>query len=294
MTETKPRPFDERAALDELERLAEKIQSTRRQRERAVAEFNAFVKTFKDEDHATRLAALQPVARNEATVPPRPPVAPIVPMASTIERRATEPTPPPPAPTPTPAAPVTIAADTEPIAADTEPIAWTAPKSKSTSPDLAALLATPRGRIGLAAAGLLVVLLLVSWLVSQSGNANPENEPAAAPAAQTPAVSTPAPASAPATASSTPTPVASTGVPRALTVELITSRPVWTRVIVDDRKVIERELPGSQTIQLGADRAIAIRAGDAGAIRLVVDGKDIGVMGRDGQIGSRAFTAGAR
>jgi hypothetical protein len=87
--------------------------------------------------------------------------------------------------------------------------------------------------------------------------------------------------------------VASTGVPRALNVVLTTSRPVWTRVIVDDRKVIERELPGSQTIPLGADRAIAIRAGDAGAIRLVVDGKDIGVMGRDGQIASRAFTAQA-
>jgi hypothetical protein len=289
VTEPKPRPFDERAALDELERLAEKIQSTRRQRERAVAEFNAFVKTFKDEDHATRQAALQPVARNEVTVPPRPPVAP---MAPTIERRATEPTPPPPAPTPTPTpeAPVTIAADT-----GAEPIAWTASKSKSTSPDLAALLATPRSRIGLAAAGLLVVLLLVSWLVSQSGDATPENEPAAAPAAQTPPASTSAPASAPATAPpSTPKPVASTGVPRALTVVLMTSRPVWTRVIVDDRKVIERELPGSQTIPLGADRAIAIRAGDAGAIRLVVDGKDIGVMGRDGQIGSRAFTAGAR
>ena len=289
MTEPKPRPFDERTALDELERLAEKIQSTRRQRERAVAEFNAFVKTFKDEDHATRLAALHPVARNEAAVPTRPPVAPITSIAPTIDRRATEPAPPPPAPTPEPAAPVMIAADT-----DAEPIAWTASKSKSPSLDLSALLATPRGRIGLAAAGLLVVLLLVSWLVSQSGNATPENEPAAAPAAQTAPVRTPAPAASPAAAApSTPTPVASTGVPRALNVVLTTSRPVWTRVIVDDRKVIERELPGSQTIPLGADRAIAIRAGDAGAIRLVVDGKDIGVMGRDGQIGSRAFTAQA-
>ena len=283
MTEPKPRPFDERAALDELERLAEKIQSTRRQRERAVAEFNAFVKTFKDDEHATRLAALQPVARTEATVPPRPPVPP------PIERRAAEATP-PPAPAPAPAAPVMIAADP-----DAEPIAWTASKSKSPSLDLPALLATPRGRIGLAAASLLVVVLLVSWLVSQSGNATPENEPAAAPAAQTPPASTPAPASSPATAAPlTPTPVASTGVPRALNVVLMTSRPVWTRVIVDDRKVIERELPGSQTIPLGADRAIAIRAGDAGAIRLVVDGKDIGVMGRDGQIGSRAFTAQSR
>jgi hypothetical protein len=60
---------------------------------------------------------------------------------------------------------------------------------------------------------------------------------------------------------------------------------------VDDRKVIEREIAASQTIPLGADRAITIRAGDAGALKLVVDGKDLGVMGRDGQIASRTFSA---
>ena len=76
-----------------------------------------------------------------------------------------------------------------------------------------------------------------------------------------------------------------------MNVVLTTTRPVWTRVTVDDRKVIEREIPGSQTIPLGADRTIVIRAGDAGAIRLTVDGKDAGVLGRDGQIASRTFSA---
>jgi hypothetical protein len=79
--------------------------------------------------------------------------------------------------------------------------------------------------------------------------------------------------------------------PRALNVELTTTRPVWTRVTVDGSKVIERELPGGQQISIGADRVVAIRAGDAGAIRLVVDGKDLGVLGRDGQIGTRTLTA---
>ena len=84
VTDTQPRPFDERTALEELERLAERIQATRRQRERAVAEFNAFVKTFKDDDYAARLSALQPAPRSEAAaaVPPveapPPPVPPIV------------------------------------------------------------------------------------------------------------------------------------------------------------------------------------------------------------------------
>jgi hypothetical protein len=57
---------------------------------------------------------------------------------------------------------------------------------------------------------------------------------------------------------------------------------------------MEREFPADQRIPLGADRAILIRAGDAGAIRLVVDGKDLGPLGKDGQIFSRAFTPAAR
>jgi hypothetical protein len=53
---------------------------------------------------------------------------------------------------------------------------------------------------------------------------------------------------------------------------------------------MEREFTADQRIPFSADRAIVIRAGDAGAIRLVVDGKDLGVLGRDGQVFERAFT----
>jgi hypothetical protein len=286
VTDTQPRPFDERAALDELERLAEKIQSTRRQRERAVAEFNAFVKTFKDEDHAARWNALKPPARAEtaALSPPAalPPPAALVtapaPIAPTIaERRA-----------PAPHVPAIAIESPAAVLNDAEPLAWSAPRRSPL--DVATLLGSSRGRLGLAAAGLVVLVLVVSWLWSRSSATPAEGQaPAAAPAAQTPA-----PASAPAAAPAEPTPVASTGPARALNLVLMTSRPVWTRVTVDDRKVIERELPGSQTIPLGADRAIVIRAGDAGAIRVVVDGKDLGVLGRDGQIASRSFTARAK
>jgi hypothetical protein len=72
-------------------------------------------------------------------------------------------------------------------------------------------------------------------------------------------------------------------------VELVTLRPVWTRVIVDDRKALEREIAGGQRLTFGADRAITIRAGDAGGLRLIVDGKDLGVLGKDGQIASKTF-----
>ncbi len=306
VTDTKPRPFDERTALDELERLAEKIQATRRQRERAVAEFNAFVKTFKDEDHAARLSALQPVARSEA-----PPAAPtvVIPAPSLAERRAAEPAPvaiapaaiaPPaiaaPAIAPAAMVPAAIAVpnDAPPPAPEVPAQSRSVPASSSAPAprafELQSLWKSLRGRIGIAVVALVVVVLLASWLMRGGQNENAgeppvAGSPAAAPAAQRP------PASTGAESANVPTPVASTGAPRAVNVVLTTIRPVWTRVTVDDRKVIEREIPAAQTIPLGADRAIVIRVGDAGAIRLTLDGKDLGAMGRDGQIGSRTFTA---
>jgi hypothetical protein len=287
VTETKPRPFDERTALAQLEQLADKIQSTRRQRERAVDEFNAFVKTFKDEDQAARWSALQAVPRPEPrpaastpsapAPPPPPPVAAPVPPA--VERRTAEPAAAPidvPVPAPPALAPVAMARASEP-----EPSSWSAPRDRSL--DIAAVLRSPYGRLGLAAAGVVVLVLIVSWLLRGSDEGGAADTPVSPTATAVPSAPKPA----------EPTPVASTGAPRAVNVVLITSRPVWTRVTVDDRKVIEREIPGGQTIPLGADRAISIRAGDAGAVKVIVDGKDLGALGRDGQIASRTFSAAA-
>jgi len=71
-------------------------------------------------------------------------------------------------------------------------------------------------------------------------------------------------------------------------------RPVWARITVDGRRAMEREFAADQRFMFGADRAIAVRAGDAGAFRLIVDGKDLGVLGRDGQVFDRVFAAAAR
>jgi len=128
-----------------------------------------------------------------------------------------------------------------------------------------------------------VVLLVVLWLSLRSRG------PAGAVA--TPNTAAPTTAAAPTPEAPAPTPAVSPAPQRALNVELLTIRPVWTRVTVDDRRIVERELAGGQRLSLGADRAISIRAGDAGAIRLVVDGKDLGVLGRDGQIADRSFVA---
>jgi len=93
---------------------------------------------------------------------------------------------------------------------------------------------------------------------------------------------TPAPASQPAPA---PPPVA-TPPPRA---EIVTSRQVWIRVTVDGQKVMERELPPDTRIPLNPAAQFVVRAGDAGALKVMIDGKDQGPFGIDGRVATKAF-----
>jgi hypothetical protein len=92
---TEPRPFDERAALQELERLVDKIQSTRRQREQAEAQFETFVKAFRHDrytdlinQHEAALVGTPPVtlgAPRVAGQSPQParPAEPLIPIGAT-------------------------------------------------------------------------------------------------------------------------------------------------------------------------------------------------------------------
>ena len=73
MTSDEPAaPRDERAILDELERLHDAIQSTRRQRQQKAEEFDAFVNTFRGPRTAERLAeveAMEAAASGRASPP---------------------------------------------------------------------------------------------------------------------------------------------------------------------------------------------------------------------------------
>jgi hypothetical protein len=138
---------------------------------------------------------------------------------------------------------------------------------------------------GLAAVA--VVVIGGVMLVNRGGeDAAPPATQSPAPAAQTPAAtSTPPPRTEPA-----PPAVPVSG----LQAEIVTLRPVWVRVLVDGEKTIERELRGNDRIPLRAQRVIFLRVGDAGALRIVVNGQDQGVLGRDGEIVTRSFTTANR
>jgi cytoskeleton protein RodZ len=75
--------------------------------------------------------------------------------------------------------------------------------------------------------------------------------------------------------------------------ELTAIRRVWVRIITDGDRV-ERELPEGTRVPLHAQRTLTLRIGDAGAVKMVVDNRDQGALGRDGEVVVRTFTAPAR
>jgi len=63
---------------------------------------------------------------------------------------------------------------------------------------------------------------------------------------------------------------------------------------VDGRIALEREVPAGERMPFGADRSIVVRAGDAGAVTVRLGLDDQGLLGRDGQVITRAFNVGGR
>jgi hypothetical protein len=76
-----------------------------------------------------------------------------------------------------------------------------------------------------------------------------------------------------------------------LTIHVKPLRTCWVRVIVDDR-TDARELQPGEDIVLEAQRSIVLRAGDAGALSVEVNGRVLPPLGLNGQVVERRFTAG--
>jgi hypothetical protein len=62
------------------------------------------------------------------------------------------------------------------------------------------------------------------------------------------------------------------------------------RLTVDGKRVLERELDAGSRVPLNG-QTIVIRAGDAGAVRIIIDGRDRGLMGETGIAVTRSYTS---
>jgi Domain of unknown function (DUF4115) len=264
--------FEEAAAERELEELRLAIEETRARRRRANTAFDQFLKGF-DERNRAVVPAPQP-----AGAPPRqqdvraeaPNEMPEDERLSAFE----------PAAAPTPAVPVTPPGPVDLSALDDfaleEPFTELAPL-RSIPAALAPARSSPVRRaaplVGIAVVGLLAVFL---W--SRGRSQDEAAPPVAVAAPPAPAVPAPAPPAAATSGTDIPPPG-----------EVSTIRRVWIRVTVDGERVVEREVAEGTKIPLNGSQ-IVIRAGDAGAVRVSIAGKDQGVFGPAGEPATRTFT----
>lgn len=271
--------FDEQAALQALERLRDQIESARSRREQKIAEFDAFVRANRAASQAERLAALN---EREAGLPP------VQGAARSADRAADSYSRPH-----SRSGPAYGESEAPPRLEPFEPF-----QSEPRHGTIAGTRSFWSDRRVHIAAGVLALLLLVLFLAPWGDDVP---EPQAVPTATgSPSPATPGepagdraqPSSAaPAAETTRPGgPAAPAAASRPLVVEVTTLRPVWMRVVVDGERRVERQVPADQTLTYGADRVVALRVGDAGAVRLTVDGVDRGVLGRDGQVVNRTFT----
>jgi hypothetical protein len=295
----------EHAALERLERLRVAIGNARTERERAVQEFRSLV-----EQHAPSVSSTAGTTGTPAPAEGAADrgIAPLVPpVALPIE---------PPRPNPV----STAAADPGAV---NRPIGTAQPgdATEAEGGDLAAADRVP-GTAGRAAdqaqadrsagaphatvwtarhvvliVGTALFVALASFLLALQWTAPREaHAPGTTPDARGgPAGATPAPApGAPAGGAEGESRDAGTAAAPEdppLRVELRTVRESWLRVVVDGERRLERLVPVGESILLEADGTVVVRAGDAGGVTVSINGSPHEVMGRDGRVADRTYTA---
>jgi hypothetical protein len=324
--ENRPKvPFDDRAALEELERLQRSIQEYRRRREQVEGEFEQFVGSFRAPGEPKqppspappsapglpgfhRAPAVRPAVPLSPVdaVPPVPAASPVAPQPNATAAAA-QPDWMAGMATQTPGARVTATSAEPPPPAVTLPnrfFAANEPSSggASVEPDAPETKQRrERGRLPLVL-GALAIALIAAVLLTRAVYApvSPSTAPAPSTAAPAPVETPPAaaPSSAPPTqVAAPPASVDSPAAPAALPpppAEIRTIRAVWVRVIVDGNREVERELEADARVPLPAGRVFVVRAGDAGAVRFLLNGRDQGPLGADAQVVTRTFTAPER
>jgi len=72
----------------------------------------------------------------------------------------------------------------------------------------------------------------------------------------------------------------------------VVERPSWLRVIADGQTVFEATLQPGAELNWEAERSIVLRAGNAGGVLVTFNDRDLGVMGRFGEVKELMFEPG--
>jgi RodZ C-terminal domain len=137
-----------------------------------------------------------------------------------------------------------------------------------------------------------IVCVSVILLVSLWGLLRPAPDPSDA---QPPFVTTPAgPAKDPKAAAAPAPPTTARAAPKDVTVTLRYAGASWTRVTADGRVAFEGTPGPRQRRTFKARRSLELILGYPAGVRLTVNGRDLGVPDRSGNIWRRSFTPGSR
>jgi hypothetical protein len=136
-----------------------------------------------------------------------------------------------------------------------------------------------------------IVCVAIILLVSLWGLLRPGPDPVDA---QPPFVTTPAPTGTRAAAAPPAPATTARPAPRKVTVTLRYAGASWTRVTADGRLAFEGTPGPRQRRTFTAKRSLELVLGYPAGVRLTVNGRDLGVPDRSGNIWRRSFTPASR
>jgi uncharacterized protein DUF4115 len=260
--------WDDRAALEELERVHGAIDEWRTRRKQAQAAFEEFVQGFRKSPREPQVGA----ASLTTTRPPAPEAAAgFAPALDTSDAASPHSVMAAPLANPNAASaaqPLLTSGVQAPVQAESlvssnvdVPAPWRMRPDQRQRPP--AYLAAIAGGV---AAIITAALLVQSWRAAPTESSATRTDAAVGP---------------PATVISQPV------APELPRTEIIALRRVWVRVTVDGTREVERELDANERIPLRAGSTFVIRAGNAGAIRLTINGEDRGTLGPEGEVMTR-------
>lgn len=153
------------------------------------------------------------------------------------------------------------------------------PESRRTAPSWA-------GAALLWGAGSVAVLLIAFVVFTELTMPRRTGLPAVAVASAAPVAASPTAAAATSPPTSTPAAAAADG---AKSLALVLSAPSWLRVTVDGNVSMEGTFPAGTSKTFHGKNAL-VRIGNAGGVEIYVDGKDVGKLGKQGDVVEHAFT----
>jgi cytoskeletal protein RodZ len=107
------------------------------------------------------------------------------------------------------------------------------------------------------------------------------------PPTATPLPPTFTPPAAPSTSAPTPTPRSYRGLEAVFQL----SAPCWVRVVSDGVQVFQGTLPEGSTRTFTATQELQVRFGNAGGVRVILNGQDLGIQGAPGEVVNRIWRA---